>query len=70
MTMNLFDSYENAEVWYHPIADRLFIFHHASFLLMPCLEREDGIKYICKHPYDVNADIQEKREKLIFIGDL
>lgn len=68
--MDIFSNYDNAQIWYHPIADRFFIFHHATFLMLPCLEREDGVKYICTHPYDVNSDIQEKRERLIYIGEL
>lgn len=69
MPIGIFDDYHRAQVWYHPIADRLFIFHRASFLQLPSLEREDGRKYLCTHPYDVNADIQNQREKLIYIGD-
>lgn len=65
---DLFANYDKAEVWYHPIADRLFIFHKATFFELPCLEREDGVKYICTHPYEILPEIQEKREKLIYIG--
>lgn len=54
--MDLFDDYSEAEVWYHPLADRQFIFHRATFLMLPCMEREDGIKHIVKDPYDININ--------------
>lgn len=69
MKFDIFDSFDGAQVWYHPLTDRLFIFHQASFLMPPCLEREDGMRCICTHPCDVNYKIQEKREKLMFIGE-
>lgn len=65
---DLFADYEAATLWYHPMADRLFIFHKATFLMLPCLEREDGKKMIVRHPYDVNAEWLDC--KLEYIGVL
>lgn len=70
---DLFDNYQGAKVYYHPISDRLFIFHKATFLMLPCIEREDGVKMICSDPYDVNWTGNkefDERFKLELIGDL
>lgn len=67
---DLFANYDSAEIWYHPLADRLFIYHQATFLQLPRLEREDGAVCFCRHPYDVNADVQEHLGKLEYIGKL
>lgn len=68
-SFSIFDDYDNAEVWYHPLADRFFIFHKATFLMLPCLEREDGAKYICTHPTDVNFGTKHEHF-LTYIGKL
>ncbi len=68
--IDFFDDYSDAQIWYHPIADRLFIFHKATFLMLPCLEREDGFKLICQSANDVNVGIQDGAPKLDYIGDL
>lgn len=72
MSFDCFANYQKAQVWYHPLADRLFIFHEATFLGLPCLEREDGKKMICNHPYDVNAGLEpdETRHLIKYIGEL
>ncbi len=67
---DIFANYEKAELWYHPLADRIFVFHRATFLMLPCLEREDGVKMICSHPTDVNSGIKTVDEAFEFIGDL
>lgn len=67
--MTIFDSYESAQIYYLPINDRFFIFHHATFFMLPCLEREDGVKLICRSPDDVNAAIKDEAAKLVYIGE-
>lgn len=67
--MDCFDNYKNATVWYHPGADRIFIFFDATFLMLPCLEREDGVRMILNHPNDVNA-LDLYGIKMQLIGEL
>ncbi len=67
---DFFANYEKARIYYHPLADRFFIFHAATFLQLPCLEREDGKRMICSDPYDVNCGIKDVDEALVLIGDL
>ena len=66
--LELFDTDEGATIWYHPLADRIFLFHPATFLMLPCLEREDGLKIIIHDPYDVNCE--QVDVPLEMIGDL
>jgi hypothetical protein len=70
MTTDFFADYKNATVWYHPIADRVFIFHKATFLMLPCLEREDGIKMIMGEPADITKQISAQMPELEYIGEL
>lgn len=69
MNFDFFANYEEAEIWYSEIAERFFIFHYATFLQLPCLEREDGKKLITKHPSEVEVEIQG-HFPLVFIGKL
>ena len=70
MTSDFFADYRVASIWYHPIADRLFIFHKATFLMLPCLEREDGMKSIMGHPNDCAKQISITLPELVYIGEL
>ena len=73
MRTPFFDDYSEAEIYYSPAADRMFIFHRATFLEMPCLEREDGHKLIMKSPEDAREMCKlpnEHRYKLKYIGKL
>ncbi len=57
-----------SEVWYHAGLDIILIFHHATFSMLPCLERYDGKKFIVPCPSLISPD----REgcKLEYIGKL
>lgn len=70
MTADLFADYSESTVWYHPIADRLFLFHKATFLMLPCLEREDGIKMILGEPGELPKQISKNMPDLVYIGKL
>lgn len=70
---DIFDSYENATVYYCPNADRIFIYHRATFLMLPCLEREDGRKLILESPeavFEAEGLKMDHRFKILKLGDL
>lgn len=70
--VDLFDG-QDEKLYYSPNSDRLFIFKTATFLEMPCLEREDGKKMIMEHPNMVFelCDLgNDHRYKLEYIGEL
>lgn len=71
--LDVFDSYEKAKIYYSVPADRLFLFHEATFLMLPCLEREDGKKLLLKSVDDIQEmlDLPDHDHfKLVYIGDL
>jgi len=60
-------------IYYSPNADRLFIFKRATFLQLPCLEREDGAKMILNYPEEIIKLCGlglANRYKLIYIGEI
>ncbi len=68
----IFDTFEASSLWYSVEADRIFLFYQASFVQLPCLEREDGHKMLLNHPNDIFEleNLPEKhRYKLEFIGE-
>lgn len=68
----MLDSYDNATIWYLEQANRFFIFHQDTFLQLPALEREDGIKLIMKNPNDIfeMEEINHEEFKLHYVGEL
>lgn len=68
----IFDS-DKEDAYYSPHADRIFIFKHATFLQLPCLERIDGKKIILSDPQEIKSlcDLDYfDNFKLIKLGEL
>lgn len=72
MNAGILDQYGKATVWYHPMTDRLFIFHRATFFMFPCLEREDGKKLVLNSPLEFKKtfDIPDEIPDLEYVGEL
>lgn len=69
---DFFSNYSAAKVYYSAQADRLFIFHEATFLMLPSLEREDGKCMILndpQHVFELCNLPKNHRFKLDLIGD-
>lgn len=67
---DIFDNAHQSELWYHPVADKIFLFHKATLFTLPCLEGNNGNKMIVDNPHRINNDLDPNDGLLIYIGEL